>query len=219
MTKMNTKHTVFASIFLLTGCATTQQPLRQMHIVADGWVVAAYDKDTNVHLHARKLQSVPYTNKATHEIFQLKQVYASHGETLQSISEREYGSPYLWDIIAMANNISSPYILQTGQLLDIPQESKRVSEGHVVQLDQWELRMVNSSGDNLCARVEFMDVDYYIDVQPGWFHTPPYKTLYLGRMTQEPWELADQLYAFDDAKWVVNTLTVVPYEDQIGCDI
>ena len=81
------------------------------------------------------------------------------------------------------------------------------------------MRFVNSGTKDVCAKIEFMDIDYFVDVKPGWYHLPAYETLYVGKITQEPWVLAQTLHTFSDAKWVVNTINVVPYTSETECDI
>jgi hypothetical protein len=87
-----------------------------------------------------------------------------------------------------------------------------------VMLDHWQVRLVNSGTDQVCASVEFMNIDYYVDVRHGWYLLDSAATLYIGTLTQQPWELARRLFAFDDAKWVVNRLNIISTKDG-KCDI
>ena len=201
---------------LLTSCATTKlQPLREMHYVADGWIVAAYDKKSRVHVQAKQLAPIDYAPNAKYSDapYYQKQLVIQPGDTLQSIAYDEYGDIYLWDIIAQANEIPFPYSINPWEVLEIPQPDERKLISQTVKLDQWEVRLVNSGSKPVCANIEFMDIDYYVDIQRGWYMIEPSTTKYLGVLTQQPWELAESLFAFDDAKWVVNTLTIAPTKD------
>jgi len=58
--------------------------------------------------------------RATNQADQTKQVTVKRGETLWSISAREYGDPGRWRSIARANGIADPRKLQAGSSLRIP---------------------------------------------------------------------------------------------------
>lgn len=46
------------------------------------------------------------------------------GDTLWSIAEKEYNSGYKWTLIAQANKIQNPDLIEVGKLLVIPSDSK-----------------------------------------------------------------------------------------------
>lgn len=56
----------------------------------------------------------------TNQADQTKQVTVKQGETLWSISSREYGDPGKWRMIARANGIADPRKLPAGKPLTIP---------------------------------------------------------------------------------------------------
>jgi nucleoid-associated protein YgaU len=51
----------------------------------------------------------------------------SKGESLWSISEKQYKSGYNWTDIAKANNLKSPYILKVDQTLTIPDIEQKIA--------------------------------------------------------------------------------------------
>lgn len=209
-----------ASIIFLSGCAAGgPQPLRDLFYVADGWLVASYDEKHMIHTQAKQMPPIAYeTNIRTYRRpVNHREILVRDNDTLQSIAEREYGSPYLWDLISMANQIKSPYGVTPGTFLTIPQPDVVNRTSNIIELDHWELRLVNSGSQDSCVRVNFMDIDYYINIQPGWYRIKPFQTLYLGNMTQEPWTFAGQVIAFDDARWVINTVDIAPYTEETKC--
>jgi peptidoglycan L-alanyl-D-glutamate endopeptidase CwlK len=44
------------------------------------------------------------------------------GENLSTIAKKIYGDPNKWAVLAQANNINAPYVLQVGQILLAPKE-------------------------------------------------------------------------------------------------
>jgi len=50
----------------------------------------------------------------------LKKYVIKEGDSLWQLSYKEYGEPYYWRIIAEANKIDNPILLEPGKEIDIP---------------------------------------------------------------------------------------------------
>ena len=145
-------------VLTIVGCAS-QKPLRSVEYIADGWILAAYDKKTDVYVHARQEKPVPYT------------------------------------VDALLNKNS-------------------------VLLSRWAVRYVNSGTKTVCVKVNYIQMDYDIKIQNGWYILPTFSTKYVGYLQQQPWVHKETVYAFNDASWAVNTLEVVSYDNETNtCNI
>lgn len=85
-------------------------------------------------------------------------------------------------------------------------------------MKNWNIRFVNSGTDDVCAKVNFLEVDYGANIQDGWFILPTYSTTYIGELNQMPMFTVEQILAYDDAAWAVDTLKIIPYSKENGCE-
>ncbi len=198
-------------MLMLTACAITQ-PLRDVHYIADGWVIAAYDDKTDIFVHAKEL---PTINKAINkETGWNKIIVVKAGDTLSSISHDMYGSRVYAGTIAFNNDIDDFNIIHVGEELKIP--FMDVVET-TIDLKQWEIRYVNSDDVAQCINVNYINIDVSIQIESGWYQLDPLSTLYVGLIVQEFWELENETITLDDAAWAVDTIEVVSFSEKDGC--
>ena len=86
------------------------------------------------------------------------------------------------------------------------------------RMKNWDIRFVNSGTADVCAKVNFLEVDYGANIQDGWFILPSYSTTYIGELNQMPMFTVEKILAYDDAAWAVDTLKIIPYSSELGCD-
>ena len=85
-------------------------------------------------------------------------------------------------------------------------------------MKNWDIRFVNSGTNDVCAKVNFLEVDYGANIQDGWFILPTYSTTYIGELNQMPMFTVERIMAYEDAAWAVDTLKTIPYSEEVGCD-
>lgn len=147
------------AILLLSGCATTNSPLRDIHYIADGWIVAA--RQDGILVHAKEVEPVVE--------------FTYHKATSPS------GLTYI-----------------------------RYDK---VPLKQYRVRLVNSGKEDMCVKIDWLVMDYSLDLSKGWFSVESWSTTYLGYVKQQAWRFSEKAYAFEDAKWAVNRIHSVPLID------
>jgi len=98
----------------------------------------------------------------------------------------------------------------------------RVEQNMIVHstatMKNWDIRFVNSGLNDVCAKVNFLEVDYGANIQDGWFILPTYSTTYIGELNQMPMFTVERIMAYEDAAWAVDTLQTVPYSAETGCE-
>ncbi len=93
--------------------------------------------------------------------------------------------------------------------LDRPRES-------FTYLRHWDVSLVNYGDDDVCARVNFLLVDYEATFPfPVWTFLPAATELPIGRMKHLPFNSTTQTYPSNlvDATWVVDTLDLKEPDD------
>jgi len=202
---------ILSVIFVLVGCASTT-PLRDVHYIADDWIVAGMVEQSKIFVHTRNLGNIKETivnSETTFSTFVVTQ-----GDTLSRISKQVYGSTVHADAIALHNDIDNPNEIIVGQSIRIP--IINTTEQDVV-INKWEVRYVNAGDVSLCINVTFINNDYAINIADGWYQLEPTSTIYVGDITQEYWELEEAVITLDDAAWAVNIIEVVDYSKETGC--
>lgn len=123
---------------------------------------------------------------------------------------------HVGDNWVVAAHHKNEIFVQTKPLEPIYQQYRFVGDGIIKQqtlkLHRWSIRYVNAVEKPVCVKVNFLQMDYSINVQPGWFILDKYATIYPGEMIQDPMITDVTAYSFKDAKWVVDTINVVDYD-------
>lgn len=203
------KYLILFSI-LLTGCATTNQPLRDIRYTGDNWVVAAQNTKNKVFVHAKNLDDIAVKVEHSYTPFYMKEITVQPTDTIYSIALSEYGDTARYSDIMAQNKLKSVQ-LTVGQTLYIRRVVQTTRTRHVM-LDNWVVKYVNKSKNNVCVNVTYLNMDYTTDIKSGWFLVKKKSSINVGSLIQRKWRLQNHTIAFKDAKWAVNTMYVVKHK-------
>jgi len=207
------KLVIITCFIILSACATTTPPLRDVHYIADGWVVAAFDDKAKIYVHAKELPI--FSKDMSKKDVWTEPFIVGVGDTLTSISYVMYGTYDFAEVIAFTNDIDNVNIIHVGEILNIP--FVLTVEEASVDLKQWDVRFVNSNTVAQCINVTFLNMDVSIQIEDGWYLLEPSSTLYVGLIEQEYWDLENESITLDDAAWAVDVIETVAFSEENGC--